>query len=192
MVTIFIIPKSNIRFIGIYFLTTSPVTAIDVTLISRIHIEYLSHAFRYCSIFLNTNISPLIPSPRKIRIAIILKNHDHSVEKNSRHLKYLILMDGSPTPHTCTQTSMEQLCKQINLFEILYFLLLPIKPRSCTLSSRIFPFLSLHFSTFLFHNLFFLHSFYFFLYLIKLVFYCSSFFLCFFLSLLCFIYRFNR
>ena len=37
MITIFIIPKSNIRFIGIYFLTTSPVTAIDVTLISRIH-----------------------------------------------------------------------------------------------------------------------------------------------------------
>lgn len=87
MVTIFIIPKSNIRFIGIYFLTTSPVTAIDVTLISRIHIEYLSHAFRYCSIFLNTNISPLIPSPRKIRIAIILKNHDHPAEKYSRSPK---------------------------------------------------------------------------------------------------------
>ena len=87
MVTIFIIPKSNIRFIGIYFLTTSPVTAINVTLISRIHIAYLSHAFRYCSIFLNTNISPLIPSPRKVRIAIILKNHDHSVEKYSRSPK---------------------------------------------------------------------------------------------------------
>lgn len=99
MITIFIIPKSNIRFIGIYFFTTSPITAINVTLIIRIHIEYLSHAFRYCSIFLNTNISPLIPSPRKIRIAIILKNHDHSAEKYSRSPK-IFNSDGRITHST--------------------------------------------------------------------------------------------
>ena len=64
-------------------------------------------------------------------------------------------MDGLTTLYIYTKTSMEQLCKQIDLFEILYFLLLPTKPRSYKLSSRMFPFLSLHFSTFLFHNLFF-------------------------------------
>ena len=83
MAAIFIIPKSNIRFIEIYFLITSPNTAINDKLIRRIHIKYLSHVFRYCSIFLNTNISPFIPSPIKIKTAIILKNHDHSAEKYS-------------------------------------------------------------------------------------------------------------
>src|SRR5699024_11904981 len=99
MAAIFIIPKSNIRFIGIYFLTTSPNTAINDKLISRIHVEYLSHTFRYRSIFLNTNISPLIPNPKKIKTAITLKNHDHSAEKYSLSPK-IFNSDGRITPST--------------------------------------------------------------------------------------------
>ena len=44
-------------------------------------------------------------------------------------------MDGLTTLYIYTKTSTEQLCKQIDLFEIRYFLLLPTKPRSYKLCS---------------------------------------------------------